>query len=266
MDFRKRLILELKNIYNKQGKHSHYQDLPNSIKKLIKINVKTKTNRYEKERFDYVISNINIKNKKILDIGCNAGFFTFESIFLGAKKVVCYEGNKNLFIFVDKLLEILNLQSKIKVKNKYFNFSTKVSSIYDVCFLLNVLHHVGADFGKPYKSKEESLTFIKKALVNLSYNVKILVFQMGFNWKGDINFPFFETGTKKEMIRFIKNAIRKYWVIKKIGIASMQNNRILYTDLNKENIKRIDSLGEFLNRPIFILESKRIKTEKNYEY
>jgi hypothetical protein len=87
-----------------------------------------------------------------------------------------------------------------------------------------------------------------------------LIFQMGFNWKGDIKQCLFSNGTKKEMIDFIKKGTENYWNIESIGIAQVDSNgSIVYEDLNENNIKRDDTLGEFLNRPIFILKSKKNK-------
>lgn len=81
---------------------------------------------------------------------------------------------------------------------------------------------------------------------------------MGFNWKGDSKECLFENGTKAEMEQFLKEGTKDYWNILFIGIAEKQNNDIIYQEMNKDNNKRQDDLGEFLNRPIFILKSKSI--------
>ena len=66
-------------------------------------------------------------------------------------------------------------------------------------------------------------------------------------------------GTKKELIEFINTITRVNWLVKKIGVAETSNAQIIYQDLNSKNIQRQDYLGEFLNRPMFILQSKRLK-------
>ena len=58
------------------------------------------------------------------------------------------------------------------------------------------------------------------------------------------------------MIDFVKEGIKNLWDIIDIGIAEKNNNSIEYHKLNKNNIERDDSLGEFLNRPIFIFKSR----------
>ncbi|MCB0752603.1 MAG: hypothetical protein KDC52_14120 [Ignavibacteriae bacterium] len=82
----------------------------------------------------------------------------------------------------------------------------------------------------------------------------MLVIQIGFNWKGDIRFPLFENGTKGEMINYLKSNISKKWEISKIGIAEQIENKIEYKSLSNNNIVRNDRLGEFLNRPLFVLK------------
>ena len=70
--------------------------------------------------------------------------------------------------------------------------------------------------------------------------------------------PHFTTanGTKREIIEFVEEGTKDSWVIRNIGIAESAGDNIIYNELNSKNIERQDSLGEFRNRPIFILESK----------
>jgi hypothetical protein len=43
-----------------------------------------------------------------------------------------------------------------------------------------------------------------------------------------------------------------------LGIAEKRGNAIVFSDLSESNLARNDALGEFLNRPIFILRSKHL--------
>ena len=86
----------------------------------------------------------------------------------------------------------------------------------------------------------------------------ILVFQLGFNWKGDRSKPLFNNGIKAEMINFIQEGIKNTWKILHIGVAEGTKGSVVYSALNDRNIERDDNLGEFLNRPIFILKSLRV--------
>lgn len=108
--------------------------------------------------------------------------------------------------------------------------------------------------GGGYKIQEAKCEMISY-LNHLASVTDYLVFQMGFNWGGDINRCLFEYGTKKEMEDFIQKGTENYWAIEKIGIPVQKNTDIVYEDVCPENNRRIDAMGEFLNRPLFIMKS-----------
>ena len=192
-----------------------------------------------------------------MDIGGNTGFFSFESVDKGAREVCYYEGNKDHAEFVGLGVKVADLENRIIVKNKYFSFDGKLKEKYDIVFLLNVLHHLGDDYGSPAITMKKAKEHIIDQLNSLKKIAKVVVFQMGFNWKGDVAKPLFEKGEKVEMIEFIKKGVQNNWDILHIGIAEKKDGVIVYNDLNSYNIKREDEWGEFLNRPLFILKSKK---------
>ena len=112
-------ILQLKNMYRKKSKHSNYQILPKRLRRkigTIDVNVK---NNYEYERLEYILNKVDVKSKRILDIGGNTGFFTFEAIDNGASFVHYYEGNKTHAEFVRLASEVLDVRNKIKITDEY---------------------------------------------------------------------------------------------------------------------------------------------------
>ncbi|MFZ2538579.1 MAG: hypothetical protein WAX04_06720, partial [Oscillospiraceae bacterium] len=158
--------------------------------------------------------------------------------------------------FVQEALIVLHLDKQVDVNNEYLNFRNDLLGEFDACFLLNVLHHIGDDYGDSALSKDQAKKELLMSLEYLSTKTKILVFQMGFNWKGNVNLPLFEHGTKREMIDFIRLGTAANWEVVHIGVASKDNGYVKYQELNNINIQRDNNLGEFLNRPLFILESK----------
>lgn len=118
------------------------------------------------------------------------------------------------------------------------------------------MHHLGDDYGGERLTMVQAKSNMLDQLNSMRKKTDILVFQMGFNWKGDINQCLFDNGTKAEMIEFIKNGTKYFWDIIEIGIVEGSKQNAEYCDLHKENIERKDSLGEFLNRPLFILKAK----------
>ena len=215
--------------------------------------------RSEEARLDYIMKNICIDKKTIIDVGANTGYFSFELLKQGAEHVTCYEGNFEHALFLLNSSNLLKVTEKLNIYNKYYDFENiNTDNKYDVMLLLNVFHHVGDDYGDKSLNIENAKQKILQQLNSCASIAKTIVFQLGFNWKGNRNVCLFEYGTKEELIDFIKKGTQEFWEIEQIGIAEKYYDTIKYNDLNDSNIVRQDSLGEFLNRPIFIMKSRVI--------
>ena len=92
-------------------------------------------------------------------------------------------------------------------------------------------------------------------LRSMAATTDILVFQMGFCWKGNRNLGLFENGTKREVIDFVIEHSNDTYQLEHIGVPVMRAEKVIYEELDEENVNRDDSLGEFLNRPIFVLRT-----------
>ncbi|WP_440953186.1 class I SAM-dependent methyltransferase [Methanococcoides sp. FTZ1] len=254
---------ELLELYKAKSKHSSYQQLPASLLSRMGHPNLEVTRRYEEERFGFILKSLSLTNCSVLDIGGNTGYFTFSAIENGAKCVDYYEGNENHADFVALAAASLGVTDQIKVKKQYFDFKNNIvdQKQYDVCFCLNVLHHLGDDFGDSNIGLSNAKKEMIESLNNMAYYVNHMCFQIGFNWKGDISKPIFDNGTKKEMIQFISDGIRDEWDIVDIAIPENVQGKIEYCKMNSNNIERNDKLGEFLNRPMFLLKSKVITEE-----
>ncbi len=247
-------IEKLKNLYLVTGKHSEYQLLAHNLDEIVHMQYVLEKKRYEQERMNYILKTIDLKDKIVLDIGGNTGFFSFESIAAGAKKVDYYEGNDAHAEFVGIAADLLRCTEHISVYQYYYSFNDEEQD-YDFIFNLNVVHHIGDDFGKA-GSLEEARGQMIRCVNNLANKTKTMAFQMGFNWKGNRNTCLFENGEKDEMISFIETGCKEYWEIVRIGIAEKQTDSVEYRDICADNRYREDELGEFLNRPLFIMKSK----------
>lgn len=252
--YKQELIDRLNSSYNVISKHSQYQILPQCLAKFIDQRLLNTKSRAEQQRFDYIIQRLSLKGKSLIDIGANTGFFSFSAIDAGVKHVTSYEGNSAHAQFLSSATELLDLNNIVDVKNEYYSFTD--TKKYDVCFLLNVIHHLGDDYGDKFLRIEKAKEFMIQQLNKMSSICETLVLQIGFNWKGNIENCFFEKGTKQEMIEFIEKGTHGYWDIEYIGIAEISADGIVYNDISPSNLQRKDELGEFLNRPIFIMKSK----------
>ena len=181
------------SLYQNMSKHSGYQILPEEIQQYLGVDVKT-LSRFERERLEYIKKHIDLNDKKVMDIGGNTGYFTFNSIKSGAVHVDYYEGNAVHAEFVEHGKEIYTTE-RITVFNKYYSFEPTVAE-YDLIFCMNVVHHLGDDFFC-VKTLEEAKREMMQCVNNLAFSAAVLVFQMGFNWMGNIQKPLFKNGTKK---------------------------------------------------------------------
>lgn len=248
-------IQELEKLYANKSRHSQYQTLASNIESLIPDS-KPDEYKYEKERIAYIKKKLNLSEAKVLDIGGNTGYFTFEACNLNSERVDYYEGNIEHAKFVELASQVVSLDNIIDVHSEYFLFEKREEK-WDFAFFLNVVHHLGFDF-----EQDVPMDVVKDRMImhinEMSYYCKRMAFQMGFNWCGNIEKCLFENGTKSEMEEYIKEGTSDFWEIEHIGIPEMKNNVVEYYDRSEENNVRIDYLGEFLNRPLFIMKSKKV--------
>jgi len=257
---KEKAIEKMKLLYINTSKHSNYQRIPNNLSLYLKTDELQIHSRYEQERIEYICSKIGVTKKHIMDIGSNTGYFSFEFLDRGASFVTAYEGNKKHTDFMELSAKIIGLENRIDIQNEYYEFTdANIGKKYDIILLLNVLHHLGDDYGDEAITMFHAKEIMLQQLNLLAAKTEFVVFQLGFNWKGDRKKCLFENGTKGEMIEYITICTQNHYDIFSIGIAQKKDGTVFYEDLNKNNIKRDDSLGEFLNRPLFILKSRTLE-------
>jgi SAM-dependent methyltransferase len=235
-------------------KHSAYQSLPVRLAQLMGLERDSFSSKEDAARLAYILSKVYVPGKRILDIGCNTGFFLFEALAAGALHVTAYEGSHAHAAFVNLSAELLGLTNQVDVRNEYFEFDN-AGSQYDMALLLNVLHHLGDDYGDSALVVEQAKVAILKQLNFMSKVTSRLVFQLGFNWRGDPKYPLFANGTKEEVIEYVREGSSGCWRIDAVGVAERCDAGLIYRDVNELNIQRNNTLGEFFNRPIFIMDS-----------
>ena len=246
---------QLTQLIKAQSKHSEYQFLHPLLTDALDLDYQP-AGKHEMQRQAYMQAHVSVAGKTVLDIGANTGFFSLAALQAGASNVVCVEGNTQHAQFMQACAQILNLSDRMEVRNEYHNFVKETKTHFDVTLCLNVLHHLGDDFGNATLGREEAKQQMIQALNHLASQTKILWFQLGFNWKGDRHAPLFENGLKSELIEFVTNHTSDHWHIQKIAVV--HPDTLAYVDATGSMLDRFDQLGEFLNRPLFLMESKRV--------
>lgn len=248
-------IATLARLVSAKSKHSDYQVIHPSLAALIPKATYQPSGKWEPQRQTYMSRYLPVNGLRILDIGANTGYFSLAAIDGGAHQVVSQEGNLEHAECISLGTQCLGIDKKVEVRPYYYDFSA--TSIepqrYDIVLCLNVLHHLSDDFGDPTLSMDTAKIEMLNALTNLSKITDHCWMQLGFNWKGDCHRPLFQNGTKRELIDFIQQGTQKHWAIERIGVFNPINKN--YEDANADNLQRFDHLGEFLNRPLFLLRS-----------
>lgn len=248
-------LADLVRLYHAPGKHSSYQRLPPYLAAIFPASEPGFYGRYEEERLAFILKTLKLENCNIIDIGGNLGYFSLEALRLDAKSVNYFDGNAQHAEFVKKAGAYLGFDKSLSVHGSLFNFDNQEITA-DVIFLLNVLHHVGDDYGKSTTDKSDAIANIYGAIRNLAKQTRYLIFQIGYNWKGDISQPLFLDGTKTSVVNFVREVSEGFFDITAIGIAERLIDRIEYRNLSELNKSRDESLGEFLNRPLFVMKSR----------
>lgn len=249
-------IVRLTHLVAANSKHSNYQLLHPRLAPLIPESSYSPLGKFELQRQAYMEHYQPVTGLSVLDIGANTGYFSFAALAGGARKVVSLEGNKEHAEFISLGARCLGFDNRIKVHPHFFDFAPARSAEerYDLAFCLNVLHHLGEDFGTTTLSLETAKSGMIAALNRLSSHTKVCWMQLGFNWKGNCDFPLFANGTKSEIIEFIEVGTKDYWAIERVAVVDPSSRS--YVDVTSKNLQRFDGMGEFLNRPLFFLHSK----------
>lgn len=87
----------------------------------------------------------DLHGKRVLDIGCSDGYYSFQSEKLGASEVVAIDDKSSLYwnqgSAIGMVREILNSEVKFMHKSVY-DLNKDEQGEFDVVFFLNVIYHL----------------------------------------------------------------------------------------------------------------------------
>lgn len=180
-------IDHLKSILLYHGRHGLYQKLPPTLPQNIRDQFpKRWDTRLDEERYDWITSSLDCKNKSILEIGANIGYFSSKFADSCDSSVYAYEPDSQLFEILNTIIRLSNLEEKVSAQNTSITLDT-IDSLpkVDIILNLNVIQHAGYDFETTSVSSLEdwrdySVRFLRK----LKSRSDIMVFQMGYQLWG----------------------------------------------------------------------------------
>lgn len=116
--------------------------------------------------------NMHKENKRVLDLGCNQGFYSFQSVIHGAKHVDAIDMTR------DEITTCKNIQAITGYSNIDFQiadavqFVKSLSGRYDTTYCLSVLHQIYADMKG---------SACDEFLDNISKHTHILIYETPIN-------------------------------------------------------------------------------------
>jgi cyclopropane fatty-acyl-phospholipid synthase-like methyltransferase len=212
----------------------------------------------DKERAAFMFAQHSLSGKRVLDIGANQGYMTVEAALRGAKRVDAFESNEVDAVFLSQAAKLLPGLDRVTAHALNYDFDHPNDDRWNYVICLNVLHHIGRYFDTHVSDLAEAKNLMGPHLQRLLSKAGCVWLQLGFNWQGNTHQPLFSQGTKREMTDFVASLIKPKAYLAAIGIYNAQTKayeKASYGDWEHPLWQRIDSLGEFGNRPLYLIQS-----------
>jgi len=144
---------------------NHNFRLPNGLETKPGMQVSHGKNEIKWKRIAPIIELINIKDKKVLDVGCNEGFFTQKMSESGAE-VLGIDIDKNRVEKANFIQEILKSPQTMIQQMDIYGDEFKALPRFDFCLCMGFLHRVPDPFSaiKKLTEKTDMILFEWKAL------------------------------------------------------------------------------------------------------
>jgi SAM-dependent methyltransferase len=212
----------------------------------------------DKERAAFMFDHQSSAGKSVLDIGANQGYMSIEAALRGARRVDAFESNAVDGAFLSQLSQRFVALQAVSAQTLNYEFEQDNNGRWDQVICLNVLHHVGRYFDGHVQDLSEAKTLMAEYLRRLLTPCGAVWLQLGFNWQGNTHQPMFMQGTKQEMTAFVRQMVGQHAKISTIGIYNPERqayDEVTEGDWEHPLWQRIDGLGEFANRPLYLIES-----------
>jgi len=243
---------DLRALYDAHSKHSSYQLIHPTLLPLLGDASGLPAGKLEEQRQRWLEHAVPMADRTVLDIGANTGYFSFAALQSGARSVRSQEGNSAHARFMEAAAQALGVSDRLEVVPAYFNFEPEADQRFDVTLCLNVVHHLADDFGDSALTISQAREQMLAAINAMTAWTRTLVLQVGFNWKGDRHRPLFEGGQKASLIDWVRAGTASHWRIDEIVVADPRFDGE-FRPVDAVNLPRNDAVGEFINRPLFLM-------------
>jgi len=177
--------LEQIRIYlSRTGKHARYQQLPEFLPEPVRRNFRVRATRLDAQRYAWFSSRVDLRDKTVIEIGANGGYFTLRMARDHRARVIAYEPFEAHAGLIRLFSEITGLEDRITLRQTPVTLaSIDALPRADVLVFLNVLQHAGHDFDDPL-TPDRWRAFAVSYLNKLTRIAPVMVFQTGYTLGG----------------------------------------------------------------------------------
>ena len=214
---------ELEALYAETSKHGQYQTLPDRLADLLGMQFDVNEEwRGDRPRYPFIRDFVtNNGCKSLLDVGANTGFFALSLAGdVPGLDVTACELNKTHARIISLLAEVGGYH--ISVTDRPADLANAASfGSFDCALHLNILHHAGHDFDSanvPDRGafKDYAVSYLDR----FRGTARRMVFQMGYNWRGDKTLPLVDREDQAGKVRFTQDLFKASgWTVGSVGFA-----------------------------------------------
>ena len=257
MSFDDQIMKDLIDTLSFKGRFSHYQELPPCVlKRLVdfdsNINYKPAQLPLDSSRYSWIISNLNMKNLNVIDLGANLGYFSVRLASESNANVYAYETLYEYAKSIGVFSKVCGLSNNLKVIQESINLENiNELQIVDATLHLNVLHHAGIFFDhEKVTNIDDWYSYAVEHLRSFSAKSEIMVIQIGNMWNDKV---LFDSQYSVDYICELLN--QSNWDVDKIGLINDFND-FSYETYSFSDIGLIPRIGIWRNPATGLVEYK----------
>ena len=252
------LSRELIEKFNLESKHSQYQRFPEFIGDQPPPN--NIFWRDDRPRLALLHREIDFGHlETLLEVGSNIGYFGLSLKHDHPHlKIYFYEIDQAMRELSRDLAEMVGLTDCYFFADA-FDSSTENTPDADLLLCMNVLHHIGRDYG-PEMAPEAVKSQVQEELSFIRSKCRQLAFQIGMNWGGNKKTPIWPQGNEKDYVCEVHemlgsagfgdirlfSAVRTDDMVQYVEADTAQAGELSLNTLENGLV------GEFYKRPIFL--------------
>lgn len=218
----------LQKLYAETSKHGQYQTLPPRLAELLGMQFEVNEEwRGDRPRYPLIREYVQKSDcRTLLDVGANTGFFALSLAGdVPGLKVTACELNKTHARIIELLAEVGGYEVPVTDQPADAAHVDRFGQ-FDCALHLNILHHAGHDFDAALVPDRGAFrAYAIDYLKRFRATADRMVYQMGYNWKGDKTLPLVERDDQAGKVRFTLDLLGSAgWEVEGVAFARKGTN------------------------------------------